>query len=65
MADFIHDLCEWPFAKSHRLYNVEMKGARFKVLIAVLLKCRPFWDMAPWRLVNSYRRFDKLPSSAG
>jgi hypothetical protein len=32
--------------------------ASFEVLTAVLLKIRVFWNVAPCKLVNSYRHFE-------
>jgi len=29
-----------------------------KILARAFLKIQVFWDVTPWRLVNSYRRFE-------
>jgi len=35
-----------------------LRFARFSVLTAVLLKIKFFWDVMPFRLVNSDARFE-------
>jgi len=45
-----------PYAKLRYTDAMRNKG-RLKVLTAVLMKIQVLWDVAPCRLVNSYRHF--------